>query len=191
METVRRASELPRRRPEPRIDTSIAPFTIPVPDRRAARPNGDLSCVPDATITTLVATSLRGRVFELVGAFFSHEGFQEDPRPAADAGSLSAHAHGAFSLRLITRRELDDLERIHRIATLFASPSGPRHFDDPRVSSECADLDAAPSPGDGIDIGFAPTPRRRFLGAAQVIVEALERRSLQLANLGRSALGRV
>jgi len=155
---------------------------------RARGGSGDLAGVPDTTIAALVATSLRGRVFELVGAFFAHEGCQEDPRPSTETGSLAAHARGAFSLRLISRTELEDLERIHRIAGAFGSTDGPRTFDDCRTSTQCGRLETAPVPRDGADIPVHDTPRMRFLGAAQVIGEELERRSLRLANLGRSAL---
>lgn len=156
--------------------------------RRARRGNADLAGVPDTTIAALVATSLRGRVFELVGAFFAHEGCQEDPRPPTETGSLAAHARGAFSLRLISRTELEDLERIDHVAGAFGSSDGPRTFDDRRIATECARLETAPGPRDATDVPAHDTPRMRFLGAAQAIGEELERRSLRLANLGRSAL---
>lgn len=145
--------------------------------------------VPDATITALVSSSLRGRVFELVGAFFAHEGCQEDPRPAAETGSLAAHARGAFLLRLISREELEDLERLHRISGVFGGGGGARGFEDPRVLAECASLRTAPAADARREL-VPDSPRMRFLGAAQAIGEALERRSLRLANLGRAGFER-
>lgn len=192
MDTARRTDDGSRPRLETRNGAAPRPAGPPGPHgvtRETARSDGDLGRVPDGTIATLVATSLRGRVFELVGAFFAHEGCQEDPRPAAETGSLAAHARGAFLLRLITREELEDLERLHRISFAFDAAGGARGFEDPRVLSECARLRTAAAAGALRDL-VPDSPRMRFLGAAQAIGEALERRSLRLANLGRAGLER-